>query len=113
VGDPPTTTRCAIIDTLARLWKAWGVPTASAQDVLQVELAYFERIKPDLLKHHLGQFALIKGEVLVGTFTKREEAYEEGVKRFGNVPMLIKQVVTEEPVQQIPALMHGLLNARP
>jgi hypothetical protein len=81
--------------------------------VLQVELAHFEEIKGELLKHHLGKFALIKGKELVGTFTKREEAYEAGVKRFGNVPMLIRQVVAEEPVQQIPALMHGLINAHP
>jgi len=82
-------------------------------EVLHVELAYFERIKPDLLQHHRGKFALIKGEELVGTFTKRDEAYEAGVKKFGNVPMLIREIVPQEPTQQIPALTHGLLNAHP
>ncbi len=86
---------------------------ATHADVLRTELAYYERIKPELLQHNAGQFALIKGEELIGTFTKREEAYEAGVKRFGNVPMLIRQVLLAEPVQQIPALTHGLLNARP
>jgi len=82
-----------------------------AADVLKAELAYFERIKPELLQHHLGKFALIKGEELLGTFTKRDEAYEEGVKRLGNAPMLIKQIVLQDPVEQVPALTHGLLNA--
>ena len=87
--------------------------TQPTSDVLSVELAHFEKIKPELLQHYKGQFALIKSEELVGTFTKREEAYAAGVKRFGNVPMLIRQVLPEEPVQQIPALTHGLLNAHP
>ena len=89
------------------------MPDESPSAILRVELAHYERIKPELLKHHLGKFALVKGEELVGTFTKRDEAYEAGVKRFGNVPMLIRQITPEEPVHHIPALMHGLLNARP
>ncbi|TMA36010.1 MAG: hypothetical protein E6J79_13985 [Deltaproteobacteria bacterium] len=84
-----------------------------ADDALREELAYFEEQKPELLKHHLGQFVLIKGRELLGTFTKLEEAYAEGVRRLGNVPMLIKQVVPEEPVHHVPAFTHGLLRAHP
>ena len=84
-----------------------------AAEELKVEQKYFEELKPELLKHNLGQFVLIKGRELLGTFTKLEEAYAEGVKRLGNVPMLIKQVVPEEPVHYIPALTHGLLRAHP
>jgi hypothetical protein len=90
-----------------------ATPQPPTADLLRDELEYFEQIKAELLKHHMGKFALVKGRELVGTYTKNEEAYEEGVKRFGNVPMLIKLVATEEPVEQIPALMHGLLNAHP
>ena len=80
---------------------------------LDKELAFYGEQKDELLKHHFGQYVLIKGREIVGTFTKFEEAYEQGVKRFGTVPMLIKQVVSEEPVQKFPALTHGLIRAHP
>ncbi len=78
---------------------------------LEKELKYFESIKSELLKQHKDKFALIKDETLVGTFTKMEEAYEEGVKRYGTEPFLIKMVIEEEPVESIPSLMSGAINA--
>ncbi len=82
-------------------------------DALIDELAYFEELKPTLLRDHAEEFALIKGRVLLGTFATMEEAYAAGVKRLGNVPMLIKQVLPEDPVHHISALEHGLMRARP
>ena len=80
--------------------------------VLEKELKYFESTKEELLKHHKEKFALIKDETLVGTFTKMEEAYEEGVKRFGNELFLIKRIIDKEPPESIPALMTGAISAR-
>jgi len=82
-------------------------------DVLIDELAYFEELKPELLRRYAEQFALIKGRTLLGMFPTDEEAYAEGVKRLGNAPMLIKQVLPEDPVHHFPALEHGLMRARP
>ena len=79
---------------------------------LEKELHYFETIKAELLKHNQGQFALIHGETLAGTFTKAEEAYEAGIGKFGDVPFLIKEVIEKEPVQAIPALTTGAMGAR-
>jgi hypothetical protein len=84
-----------------------------AAEELKRELEYFEERKPELLKYYRGQYALIKGRELLGTYTTLEEAYAAGVRRLGNVPMLIKQVEPEEPVHHIPALTHGLLRAHP
>jgi len=78
---------------------------------LEKELKYFQSIKAELLKQHKDKFALIKDESLIGTFTKMEEAYEEGVKRYGNEAFLIKMVVEEESVESIPSLMSGAINA--
>lgn len=78
---------------------------------LEQELKYFESNKAELLKHHEGKFALIKGDKLINTYTKEEEAYEEGVKRFGTEPFLIKRVSKEDPPEKIPALMMGALRA--
>lgn len=80
-------------------------------DLLKKELQYFEKIKGDLLKSQKGKTALIKGEDLVDTFTTLEEAYREGVKRFGKEPFLIKAIVEHEEEQKIPALAAYLIHA--
>ena len=80
---------------------------------MEQEQAFFEAHKPDLLAHHAGQFALIKGEELAGTYTTFHEAFEAGVARYGNVPFLIKPVLAEETPAQAPALYVGMVSAHP
>ena len=75
------------------------------------ETAYFNAHKVDLMQHYKGQFALIKEEDLLGTYTTFEEAFEAGVKLLGNQAFLIRQVVEGEEVVQYPALAAGMLNA--
>ena len=79
------------------------------QQVLREELHFFEKNKEEYLKHYKGQFVLIKGKKLIGSFTTEEEAYKTGVEQFGNTPFLINQVVKKEPINAIPALMLGLM----
>ncbi len=81
-------------------------------DVLQEELAFFEEKKPELLKTHPGQFALIKGRVLIGIFPTREEAYTQGANKFGSEAFLIKQIVEKETPEQTPLLAFTLRGAR-
>jgi hypothetical protein len=63
------------------------------------------------LDHYSGQFALIKGDELGGTFTTFNEAFEAGIARYGNVSFLIKPVVADETPVQAPALFVGMLSA--
>lgn len=79
------------------------------QQALIEELHFFEKNKEEYLKHYEGQFVLIKGKKLIGSFTTEEEAYKAGVEQFGNTPLLIKQVVKKETINAIPALMLGLV----
>ena len=79
---------------------------------LEQELAYFEVQKPQLLEHHAGQFALIHGEQLLGTYTTFQEAFEAGVRALGTQPFLVKQVTAEDRPVQFPALTVGLISAR-
>ena len=60
---------------------------------LETELAYYGKIKPELLKHHESKFVLLIGEEQLGVFDKSEDAYRRGIELRGNVPMLIKQVL--------------------
>jgi hypothetical protein len=95
---------------VARL-KEDAIALEEAAMELQTEQAFFEKNRSQLLKEHRGKYALIKGEVLVGTFDTAENAYIAGVQRFGNVPFLIKQVVEEEREIYLPAMTLGLLRA--
>lgn len=78
---------------------------------LETEKARYEELREELLEHHEGQFALIVGEELVGTFNSRNEAYRTGLKRFGNAPMLIREIDEGDRVEAIPALTLGLIRA--
>ena len=79
-----------------------------ALEVLKEELAFFNEKKDELLRTHLGQFALIKGRTLIGVFATREEAYAEGVQRFGGESFLAHHIVEKEPVEQVPLLAYSL-----
>ena len=79
--------------------------------MLERELAFFESERDSLLRHHRGQFALIKGEELLGTFTTFQQAFEAGVAAIGNSEMLIQQVHDEEEIAQFPALSVGVISA--
>ena len=78
---------------------------------LEVELKLFEEKREEWLAHHEGKFALISEQQVAGFYDSAESAYEEGVLRWGTVPFLIKQISRSDPIEHIPALVHGLINA--
>ncbi len=59
---------------------------------LERELATFEKNKPRLLWEHEGEFALVKGDVVLGTFDTFEKADDAGLGQFGTDPFLVKQI---------------------
>jgi hypothetical protein len=79
---------------------------------LEKEIATYTRMKADLLKSHEGKFVLIHGEEFCGAYDTAENAYVEGVKRFGQEPFLVKKVTTQEEVYRNQALSLGLIHAR-
>jgi hypothetical protein len=81
--------------------------------ILQKELTYFEKHKPEYLKLYKGQFVLIKGEQFEQAFTTDQEAYRAGLEKFGNQPFLIKQVLEDEAKVSYPALTVGAINIHP
>ena len=78
---------------------------------LETEIGYFESHKGEWLEHYRDKYALIKGQELIGTFDTMEEAYRVGIERFGNMPLLIRKVQPEEPLQHLPALTFGIIHA--
>ncbi len=63
-----------------------------SQHQLERELATFEKNRPRLLWEHEGEFALVKGDVVLGTFDNFEEANEAGLAQFVTEPFLVKQI---------------------
>ena len=78
---------------------------------LEKELVYFDKIKDELLQKYEGKFALIHGEEFVGAFDSPDNAYQEGIKRFGKEPFLVKRVSQQEEVYRNQALALGIMNA--
>jgi len=59
---------------------------------LETELRYFSEHRRELLQQAPGEFALVKGEALIGTFDSEIAAIRHGYRTLGNVPFLVKQI---------------------
>ncbi|NLV44453.1 MAG: hypothetical protein GXY07_08125 [Candidatus Hydrogenedentes bacterium] len=78
---------------------------------LEKEILYFEQHREDLLKQHQGKFVLIKGDQCFGAYDTAENAYQEGARKFPGEAILIRQVLQEDLVNEMPAFCTGLLYA--
>lgn len=56
------------------------------------EISAYEAMQPDLEAHHMGEWAVVRGEELVGTYPSFEVAASNAVTRFGRGPYLIRQI---------------------
>lgn len=80
---------------------------------LEQELEFYQSQKQALLQTHKGQYALIKGEKLLGTYTTFEEAFNAGVAAVGTEPFLIKEITEKDASVQNPTLAVGMIYANP
>jgi hypothetical protein len=79
--------------------------------ILSDKQAFFGSSRETLLKEHPGKWALIVGRKLLGVFDSPDTAYVEGLRVAGNVPMLVVQILPEQPVVRFPALQLRLVSA--
>jgi hypothetical protein len=66
------------------------------------ENAAFERERPRLVRDHLGQIALIRGDEVVGAFPNLETAFDEGVRRFGYVRFICRPITEKDEPEWFP-----------
>jgi gag-polyprotein putative aspartyl protease len=59
---------------------------------LEIEMRYFNDHRAELMREAAGKFALVKGDVLLGTFDSETAAIRHGYETLGNVPFLVKQI---------------------
>jgi len=78
---------------------------------LQEEVEFFDLKRKEWLEKHRDKYVLIKGKELIDAFVSFEDAYKEGVRRYGNQPFFIKKVTEEEPIEKTPSLMLGIIHA--
>jgi len=72
-------------------------PDDPPEDLTREEAAY-QRQREQLVREHLGQFALIHADDVVGVFPTVDEAMLEGYRRFGLVKMVCRPIrASEEP----------------
>lgn len=67
-------------------------------DRLADELITYRDRLPELHKDE-GRFVLIRGREVIGIYDSRDEALQEAAARFGDVPVLVKQIAAKEPVR--------------
>jgi len=79
-------------------------------EVLEQEIATFEREKERLQKEHTGKFVLVFGDAVIDTFDTFDSASAEGLRQFGQGPFLIRQVGRANLDISV-ALLHGLNDA--
>jgi hypothetical protein len=77
---------------------------------LDHEIAAYETMRADLENRHLGEWALVFGEKLIGVFPSFEEAAQIAVQEFGRGPYLIRQVGSS-PISMPASVMYHLSNA--
>lgn len=61
------------------------------------ELATYDARKTDLLEGHEGEWVVIGGDEILGTWPTYEEALDKGYSRYGLHPFLAKQLLAVEP----------------
>jgi hypothetical protein len=69
---------------------------------LAEEMATYRRCLPGLLREHEGEFVLIKGTEIAGVFPNRSAGLREGYRRFGIVPLLVRQIAASDPAEYLP-----------
>ncbi|HYG76809.1 MAG TPA: hypothetical protein VEK08_17530 [Planctomycetota bacterium] len=61
---------------------------------LETELQTFAQLEPQLAATRGGLYVLVKDRDVIGVFQKQYDAIEEGYRRFGNEPFLVKKITT-------------------
>jgi hypothetical protein len=79
------------------------LPDLPPDHVLYHEWNAFRAALPRLLAEgHEGEFALVKGDQILGLFPTREAGLKEGYKRFLYEPFMLHPIRTEEPIYRVP-----------
>ncbi|MBS7648569.1 MAG: hypothetical protein QXR06_00995 [Candidatus Bathyarchaeia archaeon] len=74
------------------------------------ELKVYESMKEELLKNYENKVVAIKDGKLIGIYNSELEAFEDVIRKYGYVPVLIKRITREERMEELPSYTYGLLS---
>ena len=77
---------------------------------LDREIAAYETMRADLENSHMGDWALVFNENLIGVYPSFDEAAQAAVRGFGRGPYLIRQIGAP-PVTMPASVMYNLQHA--
>jgi hypothetical protein len=81
-------------------------------DILTSEIKTFRDQRARLLGAHEGEYVVVVGQTVLGTYATQDEAFEAGLSHCGpHTPFLLQHVTRTDPEQEMPALVHGLTDA--
>jgi hypothetical protein len=81
--------------------------------ILDREQAVYEPNLPRWLQEHECEYAVVKGDEILGFFASRDKSLDAGYARYGIVPLLVEQVMPSEPIYQIPNVSSDAPAPRP
>jgi hypothetical protein len=89
-GRPERGLLWQLVGAPVQLTPLWGLPEDEeppperepAEVYFAQENATYERHRADLERNHMGEFALVRGDTLVGVFKDEDVAHAEGRRRF-------------------------------
>lgn len=68
---------------------------------LQDEINWFESNRAYIAQQYQGQWVLVSGQTVRGSYPSYEAAYVAGTQMFGQQPFLVKQALATEKVNRI------------
>lgn len=81
--------------------------------MIEQERRFFKAHCEEWSEFHKGEYALVKGEELIGFFAEETDALAEGARRFGTENFLVRRVGGAERQQvRAPALSLGILQSK-
>ena len=76
--------------------------------LLDSELKTYEQNRDHLLGTAEGKFVLIRNNQVIGVYDSKMDAIAAGYQQFGNVPLLVKQIVKVEIPQNFISNLLGV-----
>ena len=80
--------------------------------VLDKEIAAYTKMRDRLEADHFGEWAVVYGAELIGTYETFEYAVHIAVKRFGRGPYLIREVGAEPKTIHVPMVSYPTYDVR-
>ncbi|SEG53738.1 hypothetical protein SAMN05421819_3377 [Bryocella elongata] len=79
---------------------------------LEIEIARYNELLPQLLETSEGKIAVIKGQEFLGAFETMDEAYQALLPKYGFVQCLMRTIRAQQPVYDLTNLHLGLIRVQ-